>query len=185
MKKIIIVTLAMVMLCCFSTAFGASNVTELSEPFSFMGITFGKTLDEQKLPRDCFMGGSENPSHNIKRNSLPNIGIGAMWGKVQLIDRKIEKLEIEFCNVVADKFSEMMTEKYGDPKWKTKGIMQNRMGAKFPYFIIIWKVKDCTIMLQSIVDKIDEGVITVRTEKFIDQEVRKHLEEQRKNKSNL
>lgn len=103
---------------------------------------------------------------------------------VSLVDKKIEHYSGEFGSENADKFLDMLTEKYGKPKMETAE-RQNMMGAKFSSFRASWKVDGYNITLRSPSLKVGRGSIWIMSDKYIQYNDNKKREEKAKAGKNL
>lgn len=150
-----------------------------SEPNSILGIKLGVPLSEsmEECTKErygygytsgkmCWTKGAFSSLYEIR--NYPTIGVGIWDVIVRLVEGNVEAVDFSFNHSVYLNMVQLLKAKYGEPSQETTVMVQNRMGATFASVKMFWIGKNLILSFASREGKIDEGLVSLYSMKFLE-----------------
>jgi len=99
--------------------------------------------------------------------NTPDIGVKLLSVVAKIIDGSVEKVDISFFTAQYREMASLLKIKYGEPTKAETIAMQNKMGATYDSIFMTWAGKNYTMYLDSMAGRIDRGVVSIYSEKYI------------------
>lgn len=184
MKRAIVVIGLVLMCSIWMPAQKPKPRSWVQEPRSFLGIQFGVPLDKSvpncphydqswyDFKRPC----AEAVSYFFVIHNIPDF----FDVYVELVNGNVESIDASFHDRSAEDVEQALIEKYGLPHIRRSETVQNRMGASFQNHKMTWKGRNIQVDYNSVASNVDEGLVSVYTQTYVNSEDKN--QEEHKNK---
>lgn len=164
--------------CAVASGQCVAEVTWDKEPESLLGIRLGVPLAESlgECPKNRFgytlqwelMCWQYFAPNFFEIANPPAIGVFVSDVKVGVVENRVETVFFQFLHLEHEKVATLLMAKYGPPTQVKSNIVQNKMGASFESKEMTWIGKNLTLSYNSRAGKIDRGLVSITSRKYVE-----------------